>query len=258
MSDFIKVERSGAVATVVLNRPERLNAVSKPMWKAIDVAFTALSSDDSLRCIIVRGAGEKAFSAGADISEFATDRCDKARAADYGRVVHAAAAAIENCRHPIVAQIHGVCVGGGLVLAALCDMRICGESSRFGAPVKPRVGRSVYGDGADDPPHGSRCRTRNPAGGPRVRRRRGKRKATRVARGRRRQGRRGSMGNGAAGRRRAPLAARWHKKFVRRLAAPVAISDAEYDECFDCFDTEDFRIGYQAFLAKQRPDFVGR
>ncbi|WOD14622.1 enoyl-CoA hydratase/isomerase family protein [Paraburkholderia kirstenboschensis] len=259
MSDFIKVERSGAVATVVLNRPERLNAVSKPMWKAIDVAFTALSSDDSLRCIIVRGAGEKAFSAGADISEFETDRCDKARAAEYGRVVHAAAAAIENCRHPIVAQIHGVCVGGGLVLAALCDMRICGESSRFGAPVKnlglveaytemapmirltgPDVGLEILLEGrvfgaaeakekrlvsrvvADDRVAEEAWAT-----------------AQRVAEG-------------------APLAARWHKKFVRRLAAPVAISDAEYDECFDCFDTEDFRIGYQAFLAKQRPDFVGR
>jgi enoyl-CoA hydratase/carnithine racemase len=56
----------------------------------------------------------------------------------------------------------------------------------------------------------------------------------------------------------APLVARWHKKFARRLAEPAPISDVEADECFDCFDTEDFRIGYAAFLAKQKPQFTGR
>jgi enoyl-CoA hydratase/carnithine racemase len=56
----------------------------------------------------------------------------------------------------------------------------------------------------------------------------------------------------------APLAARWHKKFARRLADPRPLTSAEHDECFDCFDTEDFRIGYQAFLAKRKPKFVGR
>ena len=56
----------------------------------------------------------------------------------------------------------------------------------------------------------------------------------------------------------APLAARWHKKFARRLADPQPLTEAEYDECFDCFDTEDFRIGYRAFLAKDKPRFVGR
>jgi enoyl-CoA hydratase/carnithine racemase len=56
----------------------------------------------------------------------------------------------------------------------------------------------------------------------------------------------------------APLAARWHKKFARRLADPRALTAAELDECFDCFDTEDFRLGYQAFLARRKPEFVGR
>jgi len=56
----------------------------------------------------------------------------------------------------------------------------------------------------------------------------------------------------------APLVARWHKKFARRLADPRPLSEAEYDACFDCFDTEDFRIGYEAFLAKRKPTFVGR
>ena len=56
----------------------------------------------------------------------------------------------------------------------------------------------------------------------------------------------------------APLVARWHKRFARRLADPRTLSDAERDECFDCFDTEDFRIGYAAFLAKRKPEFRGR
>ena len=106
------------------------------MWQALGAAIDALSADDALRCVIVRGAGEKAFSPGNDIAEFATERGNKAQAIDYGRVMHATAHALATCRHPLVAQIHGICVGGGLEIAALCDLRICGESSRFGAPIK--------------------------------------------------------------------------------------------------------------------------
>src|SRR5262249_56865046 len=77
-----------------------------------------------------------AFSPGNDIAEFATERANKAQAIEYGRIMHGAAHALFQCRHPLVAQIHGICVGGGLEIAALCDLRICGESSRFGAPIK--------------------------------------------------------------------------------------------------------------------------
>lgn len=259
MSDFIQIERSGAVVTVMLNRPEKLNAISKPMWKAIDVVFTGLSADDSVRCIVVRGAGEKAFSAGADISEFEIDRCDKIRGAEYGRVVHSAISAMENCRHPIIAQIHGVCVGGGLVVASLCDIRICGESSRFGVPVKNLGLVEAY------PEIAPMLRLTGPDIGLEILlegrvfgavEAKEKRLVSRVvadilvADEARATARRVAEG--------APLSARWHKKFARRLSDPRAISKAEYEECFDCFDTEDFRVGYQAFLAKQRPSFVGK
>ena len=128
--------RDGAIATVVLNRPEKLNALTKAMWQALGEAIDALSADDALRCVIVRGAGEKAFSPGNDIAEFAIERGNRAQAIAYGRVMHATVKAFLRCRHPLVAQIHGICVGGGLEIAALCDLRICGEGSRFGVPIK--------------------------------------------------------------------------------------------------------------------------
>ncbi len=259
VSELILLQRDGAIATVVLNRPEKLNALTRPMWRALGEAVTRLSADDSVRCIVLRGAGEKAFSPGNDISEFATERSNKTQAIEYGAIMHATAQALENCRHPIVAQIHGICVGGGLEIAAFADLRICGESSRFGAPIKNLglvmayaemaplvrlVGRSIaleillegrIFDAAEAKDKGIVTRIvpdDQVAAEARA-------AAQRIADG-------------------APLAARWHKKFARRLAEPRALTSAELDECFDCFDSEDFRIGYAAFLAKKKPEFVGR
>jgi len=259
MDASIAVARDGAIATVVLNRPDKLNALTKSMWHDLGTAIGALSAVDDLRCIIVRGAGEKAFSPGNDIGEFATERANKRQAIGYGEVMRATAEALAACRHPLVAQIHGVCVGGGLEIAALCDLRICGESSRFGAPIKnlglvmayaemaplvrlvgPAIALEILLEGRifdateakekrlvtrvvpDDQVASEVAAT-----------------ALRIAEG-------------------APLVARWHKKFAQRLASPAPISEAEADECFECFDTEDFRIGYAAFLAKQKPEFRGR
>ena len=259
MSELVDVTRDGAIATVVLNRPDRLNALTKPMWRALGDAFSRLSADDGVRCIILRGAGEKAFSPGNDIGEFATERANKAQAIAYGHVMHATLDSLANCRHPVVAQIHGICVGGGLEIAALADLRICGESSRFGAPIKNLgltmayaemaplvrvVGTSValeillegrIFDAAEALQ--KRLVTRVVADADVAREAR--EAAERIAEG-------------------APLVARWHKKFARRLADPRPLSAAEIDECFDCFDTEDFRIGYASFLAKKKPGFVGK
>ena len=171
--------------------------------------------------------------------------------------MHATARSLAACRHPLVAQIHGICVGGGLEIAALCDLRICGESSRFGAPIKnlglvmayPEMAPLVRLAGADVALEillEGRIFGAAEA--------KEKRLVTRVvpdadvatealAAAQR-------IADGA------PLVARWHKKFARRLAEPRPITAAEHDECFDCFDTEDFRIGYAAFLAKRKPEFT--
>ena len=259
MDDCVVVQIDGAIATVVLNRPEKLNALTKLMWRMLGEAINALSADDALRCVIVRGAGERSFSPGNDIAEFRTERANKAQAMDYGRAMHATAEALANCRHPLVAQIHGICVGGGLEIAALCDLRICGESSRFGAPIKnlglvmayPEMASLVRLAGVDIALEillEGRIFGAAEA--------KEKRLVTRVvpdievASEALATAKRVAEGS--------PLVARWHKKFARRLADPRPLATAEYDECFDCFDTEDFRIGYAAFLAKDRPEFPGR
>jgi enoyl-CoA hydratase/carnithine racemase len=256
---LVRVDRDGAIATVVLDRPDKLNALTRPMWAALGEAIAQLSADETLRCIILRGAGEKAFSPGNDISEFETVRSNKAQAREYGKDMHAAAQALADCRHPIVAQIHGICVGGGLEIAALCDLRICGASSRFGAPINKLGLVMAYAEMAPLAQLVGRAIALEILLEGRIfdaQEAKDKGLVTRVvpddqvATEARATAQRIAEG--------APLAARWHKKFARRLADSRALTDAERDECFDCFDTEDFRIGYQAFLAKRRPQFVGR
>ena len=259
MGESIEVTRDGPIATVFLNRPEKLNALTKAMWRSLGEAIGTLSADGDLRCVIVRGAGDKAFSPGNDIAEFATERANKAQAIEYGRAMHATAGALARCRHPLVAQIHGICVGGGLEIAALCDLRICGTSSRFGAPIKnlglvmayPEMAPLVRLAGADvaleillegrifDAQEAKEKRLVTRVVPDEDVEKEARATAQRIADG-------------------APLVARWHKKFARRLADPRPLSGAELDECFECFDTEDFRIGYRAFLAKQKPEFVGK
>jgi len=238
MAELIEVLRDGVIATVVLNRPDKLNALTKGMWQALGSVIEALSSDDDLRCIILRGAGEKAFSPGNDIAEFASERANKTQAIAYGRVMHATLDALGVCRHPLVAQIHGVCVGGGLEIAALCDLRICGESSRFGAPIKSLGLTMAYAEMAP------LIRLVGAAAALEIllegrifdaAEAKEKRLVTRIVSDDKVAAEaRASAERIAEG---APLVARWHKKFARRLADPRPLTAAESDEGFDCFDT---------------------
>ena len=140
-ADPILLDRDGVLATVSLNRPERLNALDKPVWPALAATFEEVSRDDRVRAVILRGAGQ-AFSAGADLSEFADERASPEQARSYGEVMERTYAAIAACRHPVVARIGGPCTGAGLVLALLCDLRISGDSGRFGVPVS-RIGLAM-------------------------------------------------------------------------------------------------------------------
>lgn len=259
MSDTILVQRDGAIATVVLNRPDKLNALTRAMWARLGQVFDQLHPDDDLRCVVIRGAGTRAFAPGNDIAEFPAERSSVEQARAYGDDMRRAIESIGRCRHPIVAQIHGICVGGGLEIAGLADIRICGESSRFGVPINKLGLVMSYAEiGALIALVGEATALEILLEGRVFDAREAKDKglvtrvvaddqveAEAVAAARR-------IADGA------PLVARWHKKFARRLRDPAPLGEAEHDEGFACFGTEDFRIGYRAFLAKQQPEFKGR
>jgi len=259
MSDHILVERDGAIATVVLNRPEKLNALTRPMWKRLGEAFREVSADDGVRCVIIRGAGTKAFAPGNDISEFATERSNVEQARAYGEDMRRTIESIGECRHPVVAQIHGICVGGGLEIAGLADIRICGESSRFGVPINKLGLVMAYAEiGALISLAGEAAAMEILLEGRVFDAAEAKDKGlvTRVVADERVEAEARETAQRIADG--APLVARWHKKFARRLREGKPLTPAEYDEGFACFGTKDFQVGYQAFLAKAKPAFEGR
>lgn len=136
MSEFgIDVERGEhGLAWMILRNPARLNAVRFEMWEAIPELIGTLGADRDVRVIVMRGAGTEAFASGADISEFATHRKDPASAAAYEQINGRAFTALMACEKPLVAMIHGVCIGGGLALAACADLRVAADDARLALP----------------------------------------------------------------------------------------------------------------------------
>jgi enoyl-CoA hydratase/carnithine racemase len=257
----VLVERDGAIATVTLSHPGKLNALTVAMWQELTRAMDMLSADGRLRCVVLRGAGSEAFAAGADLAEFATVRADAVQGRIYHReYVHGALQAVGGCRHPTVATIHGPCAGGGLEIACMCDLRIAGRSGRFGVPINrlgfaiaydelaallPLTGRAValeilvegrVWDAREAYEKGLLTRVVPDANLEEE----AYATARRIAEG-------------------APLVNRWHKRFVRRLAPQNApLTESEIADNFAYFATEDYRIGMEAFANKRKPGFVGR
>lgn len=130
----LRLEVDGAIAFIVANNAGRFNAFTAAMWKAIPECIAAAEGDTGVRVIILRGAGSKAFSAGADISEFEGARTgDNAKA--YDTLNHNAFNAIMQATKPVIAMIHGHCLGGGLGIAACCDLRYADEAAQFAIPA---------------------------------------------------------------------------------------------------------------------------
>ena len=262
MTDLVQTKQiNDHILEVSLNRPEKLNALTKPMWKKLGSIFKDLASkkNNHLRCIVLRGKGGKSFSPGNDIGEFEKTRSNSKQAKEYGVFLHGALAAIQECPVPTVALIEGLCVGGGFEIAACCDLRICGNSSRFGVPIKrlgltmaPRelqallqlVGRSVTMEillegkifNADEAYEKGMVNRVVPDQDVE---KEAFATAERICDG-------------------APLVARWHKSFADQLLPKIKITDKLNNLGYRCYDTEDFQIGYKSFLTKTKPKFKNK
>lgn len=249
----------GEIATLTLSNPGKLNAINLAMWQQIAQTVNQLGEDAGIRCLVIRGAGQEAFAAGGDLEEFVTGRATLEQALHYHDQVAEALNAIADCPHPTVALIQGACIGGGLEIAGVCDLRIAGQGARFGAPINrlgfsmypgemegllklagPAVMKEILLEGrilnaseayakglitrlvADDEVEAEAYAT-----------------ARRIASG-------------------APLVAGWHKQWIRRLMNGAPLTPAEKAESFAFLQTEDYKEGLAAFLEKRKPRFKAR
>ncbi len=252
----LQVERQGGRVVVTLDHPARLNVLNQTAWDALGALFGALADDDGIRAVVLRGAGGRAFSAGSDIGGFGKTRSTPEQVESYAASLEAGIHGVWRCPHPTVAAVEGICVGGGMILAACCDLVVAGEGSRFGAPINRLGVTMAYEEMAPlvaavgaratlevlltgDLVGAGRAREMGlvsrvvPAG-------EAERAADEVAQAI------------AAG---APQVNRWHKTFVHRLTLPAPLTPDERAEPYEAFRSPDYREGTAAFLEKRAPNF---
>lgn len=262
LSDEILVGRDGAVATVTFNRPEVRNAISYGMWVELRDVAGELSADGGVRCVVFRGAGEEAFSAGADIRDFAGHRHDSASAAKYADVFEGAMDLVEEMPKPTITMIRGFCIGGGIEFATATDIRIASEDARFGVPIarisvvagykevrrlvalvgRGNVARMLLGGEIIDAAEALRIGL-----------------VTSVVGGEELEEQVYGLARRLAGL--APLSHRAHKAVLRTVSANPGLEGLSAEERalpLEVFDSADFREGTAAFLEKRRPEFTGR
>ena len=127
--------REGSIGWITFNQPERHNAVSLAMWQALEVIVDHFERDPEIRVVVVRGAGNKAFVSGADISEFETQRSGEEATRHYNETSQRAMRRLREMGKPTLAMIQGYCIGGGVAVALSCDIRLSADNARFGVPA---------------------------------------------------------------------------------------------------------------------------
>ncbi|MBT5914589.1 MAG: enoyl-CoA hydratase [Rhodospirillaceae bacterium] len=131
----ILAENDGSVGRIILNNPDRRNAISLDMWQGIGEAFDQFSKNPDIRCVVMSGAGDKAFASGADISQFKERRSNAEAAEEYAKISMSGRQKMLSFDKPFIAQIQGFCMGGGLGIALTADIRIASDDAQFGVPA---------------------------------------------------------------------------------------------------------------------------
>jgi enoyl-CoA hydratase len=264
MSETSKLllEKDGPIGWIIFNQPEKRNAVSQEMWQQMPEYVHDLATDDAIRVVVLRGAGDQAFVAGADISQFKDRRRNMADEEEYRRISGRGQESLGTLTKPLLAMIHGYCVGGGVGIAVACDIRIAADDASFGIPaarlglgyhyhgmeklmklIGPAFTKEIFFTARTDfsaadalrmglvnqvvPKAELEAFTRS--------------YAERMARN-------------------APLTLRSAKATVEQLLRPPADRDlALLDKLMaDCFNSQDYQEGVKAFSEKRRPQFQGR